>query len=110
MCRLHCTAGDITNSDVKAASLAVYDKIKGNFTDVTNGQPVVLSGGGPEYRAGGGVTLSVGTARDQPGNPADNPQNTLLEVQSFGGTNRWAVTMAIHPSGPLVRLVLWLAS
>jgi hypothetical protein len=111
-------AGDTTNSDVKAASLAVYDKIKGNFTgkiafpgaagpaprpshpphltprrpthrpDVTNGQPVVLSKGGLDYKAGGGVSLSAGAARDLPGTPADTPQNTLMEVESFGGTNR----------------------
>jgi hypothetical protein len=87
---LYTLSGDITSSDVKAASLAVYDKIKGNFTDVTNGQPVVLSQGGPNYKAGGAVSLSSGATRDRPGDPAANPQNTVLEVESFGGTNRWA--------------------
>lgn len=83
--------GDTSNVDVKSASLAVYDKTEGNFTDTATGLPVVTSKGGPDYRAGGGVTTGIASATDQLGNPVGEPQNTVAEITSFGGTNRWAV-------------------
>jgi hypothetical protein len=82
--------------DVKSASLSVYDKTEGNFTDTATGLPVVTSKGGPDYRAGGGVTTGIASATDQLGNPVGEPQNIVGQVTSFGGTNRWGVTGSGH--------------